>query len=261
MGELAGRTIRGIVFDLDGTLYDDRGPFPGAMDTVCFLHGLGVRVCYATHTTRLPSSTVVDRLLSMGFPSTHVIVTAPLAAVSWLRRRGKKSVALYLAAPTAVEFADFVREDFAPDAVIVGDLGPEWTFDRLDAAFRQLMNGADLVAVQRNRYWKTASGLTLDAGPFVAALEYAAATKATVVGKPAAAFFEAALGLLDLPLSEVLMVGDDVASDVGGAIEAGLGGVLVRTGKYRPEDLGHGVAPDAVVDSVADLPALLGLKP
>ena len=134
-----------------------------------------------------------------------------------------------------------------------------WTFDRLNRAFRQVAGGARLVAVQKNRYWRTGDGLTLDAGPFVAAIEFASGCAATVAGKPSAEFFRAAAASMGLGTADLVVAGDDVDSDVRGAMAAGARGVLVRTGKFRPADLGGVPAPDAVVDSVADLPRLLGL--
>ena len=120
------------------------------------------------------------------------------------------------------------------------------------------MDGAELIALQKNRYWLTAEGLSLDVGAFVAALEYATGQQAYVVGKPSPAFFE--LVLLDVVVSpaEAAMVGDDVETDVGGALAAGLAGILVRTGKYRTDAVAAAeVQPTAIVDSIADVPELL----
>jgi ribonucleotide monophosphatase NagD (HAD superfamily) len=79
-----------------------------------------------------------------------------------------------------------------------------------------------------------------------------------VVGKPAAAFFEFAVAGLEVPAADALMVGDDVDNDVIAAQRCGLTGVLVRTGKYNARALAAATAePDHVIDSVADLPALL----
>jgi HAD superfamily hydrolase (TIGR01458 family) len=162
---------------------------------------------------------------------------------------------------------DEVKEDFAQldevdedaGAVIVGDLGSAFGYDVLNRAFRLVMDGAELVALQRNRYWLTPDGLSLDVGPFVAALEYASAREAHVVGKPAPAFFHMILQTARASAAQSAMVGDDVESDVGGAQQAGLAGILVRTGKYRENAVqASSIRPDATVDSVADVPALLG---
>ena len=143
------------------------------------------------------------------------------------------------------------------DYVVVGDLADGFTYARLDEAFRCLMDGAELLALQKNRYWLTEAGLSLDAGPFVAALEYASGKSAAVVGKPQPAFFRLALQDMRLQAGEVAMVGDDPESDVVGARESGLKGVQVRTGKWRPGEDVEGA--DLVLDSIADLPAAIGL--
>jgi HAD superfamily hydrolase (TIGR01458 family) len=161
---------------------------------------------------------------------------------------------------------DDVKQDLAgleevdrdADVVIVGDLGEDFAYPILNRAFRALVDGAGLVALQKNRYWRTPDGLSLDVGPFVAALEFASATDAVVIGKPAPAFFATVLAGVGVPAVAAVMVGDDVESDVGGAQRSGLAGILVRTGKYRADALAaSGVRPFAIVDSIAAVPSLL----
>ena len=143
--------------------------------------------------------------------------------------------------------------------MIVGDLGEAFGYDVLNGAFRNLMNGAELIALQKNRYWLRADGLSLDVGPFVAALEYASGQEAYVVGKPARGFFDQVLVGLGVEPTAAVMIGDDIESDIGGALGAGLQAVLVRTGKYREERVREsGITPTAIVDSIADVPDLLG---
>ena len=252
------RDVRGVVLDLDGTVYAGESAIPGAPAVVEALRSAGLGVRFATNTTRLSRGALVERLRRLGIDVVaEDLITAPVAAVAWLRARRVRTVALYVADAGRADFDAFRVDERAPGAVVVGDLGAAWTFDLLNRAFRQLLEGAELLAIQRNRYWKTDDGLTLDAGPFVAALEHAAGRQAVTAGKPSAAFFEAAVQSLDLPASQVVMVGDDVVSDVEGALAAGLRGVLVRTGKFRPGDLERETAPDAVIDSIAALPRLL----
>lgn len=255
------RGVRGLLLDLDGTLYEPDGPVPGAAEAVVRLRAAGLALRYVTNTTRQPRAALVERLGRLGLPSApDEIFTAPRAAVAWLEAHAVRRVALHVAAAAAGEFGRFTLDEVGPEAVVVGDLGPAWTFERLNRAFRQLGDRATLLAIQKNRHWRSAEGLVLDAGPFVAALEYASGRSAVTVGKPSAAFLEAAAGGLGLPLADVALVGDDIVSDVGGALAAGARGVLVRTGKFRPGDAeAAGVRPTAVIDSVAALPGLLGL--
>jgi HAD superfamily hydrolase (TIGR01458 family) len=142
--------------------------------------------------------------------------------------------------------------------VVIGDLGPGWTFDVMNRTFRWLLDGADFVALHRNPCWKTGGELVLDVGSFVAAFEYATGREATLVGKPSRPLFEAAARSLGLDLRDVAMVGDDLLADVAGSQVLGMRAILVRTGKFRASDLEtSAVAPDAVIDSLATLPALL----
>jgi len=224
----------------------------------------GVPFRFTTNTTRRPRSALAERLGAMGIPArSEEILSAPAAAAEWLRGRGIRRIHLLLAPATHEEFADFVlndRNDRSPEAVVFGDLGEDWTFQILNQAFRCLMEGAALLAVQRNRYWHTEGALSLDAGPFVAALEYGSGKTATLVGKPSPPFFAAAAQQLGVPPERIAVVGDDLESDVAGARAAGMIGVAVRTGKYRPQDEDQArVAADSVLDSIAGLPDWLGI--
>jgi phospholysine phosphohistidine inorganic pyrophosphate phosphatase len=248
----------GILLDIDGVLYVGEQPIEGAHDALSQLRGLSAGVRLVTNTTSRARREVHEHLLRLGFDVELEEVLTPAAmAVRHCRERGYRSVAVLV--------SDRLREDLAPleelsggespDAVVLGDLGSEFTGDVLNGAFRMLMDGAELVALQHNRYWRRSDGLALDVGAYAAALEYATGREAVVVGKPAAEFFLAAMA--DMGLERGVMIGDDAEADVGGAMAAGLPGVLVRTGKYREDTLTARVTPTAIVDSIKDVPGLL----
>jgi phospholysine phosphohistidine inorganic pyrophosphate phosphatase len=250
--------VRGLLLDLDGTLYTESGPVEGAHEALARLEGAGIPYRYVTNTTRRPRREVVARLDAMGFPVQEELVFTPAAAAS-VKLRGRSCYPLV--AEALLEDLDGLEyASVSPEYVLVGDLGEGFTYARLNTAFRYLMGGAELVALQKNRYWEKEDGLSLDAGPFVTALEYASGKLATVVGKPEAPFFEAALADLGLDAQEVAMVGDDAETDVAGAQKAGLRGVQVKTGKYQAGIPARGVEPDLVLDSVARLPEALGIQ-
>ncbi len=268
-------SARGFLFDVDGTLLEDGRLLPGACDAVRAVRAAGLGVRFVTNTSRRPRREVVEALRSVGLPvEPEEVLTAPVACASWLAARGARRVALFVAEPAHEDFADFERMGPepgvaasraerpllpAPDAVVVGDLGRRWSYELLDRAFSWLLEGARLVAIQRNRYWRTGGQLHLDAGPFVAALEYASGQTAVITGKPSPPFFEEAARSLGLAPREVAMVGDDLEADVTGARDVGAIGILVRTGKFREEELERArTHPDAILDSVAGLPGLLG---
>jgi HAD superfamily hydrolase (TIGR01458 family) len=251
--------IRGLLIDLDGVLYVEDEPVHGAADAIAELRARGLPLRFVTNTTSRSKRQTLERLSRLGFqvPDGDLVTPAALARER-CTDRGHERVALVMNEEVKEDFEGLTEATGQVDAVIMGDLGEAFGFEILNHAFRQVMDGAELIALQKNRFWMTPDGLSLDAGPFVAAIEYATGREALVVGKPSAAFFELVLADMGVEASEAAMVGDDVETDVGGALGAGLAGILVRTGKYREEFVERsGIDPSATVDSIADVPALL----
>jgi HAD superfamily hydrolase (TIGR01458 family) len=259
------RRVRGVLLDLDGTLYQGNAAIPGAVEALARLRAAGVPYRLVTNTTSRSRATLVDRLRGYGFDlSPRDLFSAPVAAARLARERGHRVVAPFLPPAALVDLEGLIlvggtsgASGPAPTAVLLGDLGERWTYALLQEAFEHLMAGAELLTCSRDRYFRGAGGLALDAGPFVAALEYAAGATATVAGKPSATFFRAAAESLAVEVGStpVVMVGDDLWSDVQGAQGAGLEGWLVRTGKFRADALADsGIVPDRVLESVAELP-------
>jgi HAD superfamily hydrolase (TIGR01458 family) len=246
--------LKGLLVDLDGTLYVGDEPVEGAREAIDRLESSGLMLRYVTNTTRKPRRQVSEHLHSLGFEVEEAEIFTPARAAAGLI--GDKSCFPLVDESLLEDLGGVTLAEDRPDYVLVGDLGEGFTYDRLNAAFRRLMNGAELIALQKSRYWRTEAGLSLDAGPFVAALEYASGKSATVVGKPEKGFFRLALEDLGLGPHEVAMVGDDAEADVTGAQAAGLRGILVKTGKYRPGEEGD---PDLILESLADLPEALGV--
>ncbi|PWG61558.1 TIGR01458 family HAD-type hydrolase [Sediminicurvatus halobius] len=253
---------RGLLIDIDGVLYVGDAALPGAGEALQRLRAAGLPLRFVTNTTRRSADDLLGKLRGLGFEvAPEELLTAPRAAAHWLRARGSPRILPLIPEVLEDEFSEFPVDEVTPEVVLLGDLGDAWRYQHLNQAFRALMDGAELLALHRSRYWRTETGLQLDLGGFVAALEYASGCEAVIAGKPAAAFFAAALDGLGVAASEALMVGDDLEADVGGAQAAGIPGALVRTGKFRETQLARSeVRPAAVIDSIAELPALLGMR-
>ncbi|AZS70601.1 TIGR01458 family HAD-type hydrolase [Streptomyces lydicus] len=262
--------IGAVLIDIDGVLTVSWKALPGAVMAMERLRAAGLPLLLVTNTTSRTRAVVAGRLAREGFPvGVDDILTAPAATAAYLREHHPDARCLLINSGEVradLEGVEVVEEGTgesgpgAPDVVVFGGAGEEFSYPALNTVFRHLQRGAPLVAMHRNLYWRTADGLDLDTGAFLAGLERAAGVEATVTGKPAEAFFATALAQLGAPASETLMVGDDIESDVLAAQRHGLTGVLVKTGKYLPET--HRAAtgtPDHVLDSFAGLPALLGL--
>lgn len=251
----------GILFDLDGVFYQNGQPISGASQTLEWVRRQSIPYLFVTNTSSKPRTAIIEKLANFGIETNAKhILTPPVAAGAWLKSELKNPcLALYVSEATKVEFSNFQiasSNSTRVDAVIIGDLGSAWTFDLINTAFQQLMASptAHFIALGLTRYWKTANALQLDVGPFVKALEYATGHDARVCGKPSPSFFEAAAKQLQLEASQLIMIGDDIQGDIDGAQKAGLKALQVRTGKFREADLQQGITPDAIIDSIADLP-------
>jgi HAD superfamily hydrolase (TIGR01458 family) len=257
--------MRALLFDMDGVLYNSEEPIPGAAETIRWVREHNIPHLFVTNTTSRGRRELAGKLARFGIPGgVDDILTPCEVAAAWLHQRPAEPVALFVK-PAALEaFAGITRVPDDAEAgarhVVIGDLGSAWDFATLNRAFRLLHAepAATLIALGMTRYWKAHDGISLDVAPFVAALEHAAGRSALVFGKPAPAFFEGAAAQLGVAKEEIVMVGDDIETDVRGAMRAGLKGALVRTGKFRPSDLDSdresAVHPDAVLDSIASLP-------
>ncbi|TVT24428.1 TIGR01458 family HAD-type hydrolase [Amycolatopsis rhizosphaerae] len=256
--------IRALLIDIDGVLTVSWHPLPGAVDAVRWLRDNGYPFAFLTNTTSRTRASIAETLSSAGFPiEAPEVFTAPAVAASYLREHHPGARCFLLnSGDIAADLAgvDLVGDE--PDVVLVGGAGPEFGYAELNRVFRYLQGGARLVALHRNLYWRTEEGMRLDTGAFLAGLEQAAGVEAEVVGKPSGAFFATALTALGTEPGATAMIGDDIEADVLAAQRHGLIGILVKTGKYRPET--HRSAPeppDHVLDGFADLPAFLGRLP
>lgn len=249
--------VRAFLIDLDGVLYMGKNPIPGVRECLQRVSELGYGYRFVSNSTRRCRSSVSERLQDLGYsiPAKH-IYTPPLAAIEKMKRSGKERCFLLTAGDVHRDFEDadicICEEDV--DYVVFGDAGNSFTFDRLNQALRQILDGAEILALEKDRYWMEPQGLVLSTGPFVAALEYATGKKAELMGKPSRQFFQMALSDLGIKPEDAAMIGDDILTDVLGAQEMGMQGILVKTGKYREENAkSTGVKPDMVLESLADL--------
>src|SRR5947209_15212935 len=248
-----------ILLDVDGVLHVSGAPIPGAVDAVRRLRDAGHRVRFVTNSTIISRAELGNQLRRMGFAieDDELQTTGGVAARVLHGRR-----VLALTMPGLLDDLEGLEViGMNADAVLVGgadegeETGRVFSYLNLNRAFLELEAGAELYCLHKNRWWQTADGARLDAGAFVAGLEYAADTEATVLGKPSYAYFAAALAALDAEAGLSWMVGDDVEDDTLGAQRHGMRTILVRTGKFRPDAVERSpVQPDGIISSIAQLP-------
>ncbi len=252
-------SIDGLLIDIEGVVMRGNEVIPGAQEALQTLRARGIPYRFITNTTIYCRHTLLERLQAMGFSiQLEDLFTATYAAARYLQEQEAKSYYPLLLPDAQQEFAGLDVDEERPDFVVMGDMGASFTFARLNRALQAILNGARFVALHKKRTWRSEKGLYMDAGPFVVALEYAAELKAEVVGKPSRAYFRMVLDELGIAPNRVAMIGDDIESDVRGAQLIGMQGWLVKTGRFRKEDLARGIWPDRIFDSITEIVAQSG---
>lgn len=260
------KSKRLVLLDLDGTLYIDDCVIDGAVEAVRQLREQGYQLRFLTNTTTRSHAELYQQLARMGFIQEHnELISAPMAAVLELRAlqqtMGRK-IKIWPVVSLAIEmdFSEFERDEVSPDYIVLGDIGDAWNVSLINQLFTAMHNGAQLIALHKNRFWQTKQSLKVDIGFYVAGLEYVTGKTAQIMGKPSAAFFNRVLTDVQVSPAQAVLVGDDLDSDIGGAQRHGIEGVLVKTGKFRQQYLEQShIKPDGILNSVAELPEFLAM--
>jgi HAD superfamily hydrolase (TIGR01458 family) len=253
--------VDALLLDIDGVLVTSWKALPGSVETMTWIRARGLPFRLVTNTTTHTRQHLATTLRTTGFDvAPDEIVTAVVATATFLRNHHGGARVFVLSDGDArgdLDDIDLVPDPEDADVVVLGGASQDFTYDMINRIFRRVKDGAALVGMHRNLYWRTADGWQLDGGAYLAGLEAASGVTAAICGKPDAAFFESALELVGAAADRVLIVGDDIINDVLGAQAVGIAAALVHTGKFQPSDRDRGT-PDHGLDSLADLPALLG---
>ena len=252
-------TIKGLLFDLDGVLFVGANVIEGAVEAVNKIRESGIPCRFITNTSTLSLTSLHQKINALGFSiSADEIISAPQATLLYLKNQPTPVCRLLLADDVKTDFIEFPQSDTKANYIVVGDIGKAWSYPLLNEVFSCLIQGAKLIAIHKNRFWQTEDGLQMDIGGFIEALEYASGSKAMIIGKPSADFFQIALDNMGLKPEEAAIIGDDIDVDVGGGQQVGLMGILVKTGKYRQTYTdSSSIKPDLIINSIKDLPELL----
>ena len=249
---------KGFLFDLDGVFYQSGKALPGAIETLLFLRDKQIPFRFLTNTTTKNRKSLQNKLNEIGLIcSENEIISAGFVGVDYIRKMGSPSCRFYITDNLKQDYSEFKEEKKNPEAIVIGDFD-DWTFELLNQAFQQVMNGAEIIALHKGKFYKVDTGLRLDAGGFVAALEFTTGTVAKIVGKPNKSFFQCALDELKLAPEDVVMLGDDLINDIAGAQKVGIPAILVKTGKYYDGMVeSSGISPDGMINFIGELPTIL----
>ena len=246
--------VKAIFFDLDGTLYFKGNAIKGAVETVDYLKSKGYICRFLTNTDSKPTSSILDRVTDMGFHiSLDEIFTPVTASVKFLEQKKDASVYSFVSDNIILEYEKFRISEDTVDYLVIGDCRDKVSYSNLNKIFKLIGEHTEILALQKGRYYYDTTGKNLDTGAFVSMMEYASNKNSTVLGKPSESFFNILLQGLKLCPSDILIIGDDITTDIVGANRISANSALVKTGKYKDQINLKTGTPDYVLDSVADL--------
>ncbi len=251
--------IKALLIDLEGVLYNDNKLIPGSVETIEKFRELGLKLRFLTNTTTAPRKFILEKILNFGFDIDELEIFTPLIATkNYLRDNAIKKISLFTNIEIVEEFNDYEITHKNPEAVIMGDIYKNFNWGILDQIFKLVyLDKATLIALHQNKYCIRDDKISLDLGPFVKAVEYASDKKSILMGKPEKKFFDLAIKDIGENNEDILMIGDDISSDIEGSVKANLKAIQVKTGKFQKKDLDNVIKPYIRIESIADLPKLL----
>ena len=248
--------IKAFLFDLDGVFYEDDRIIPGVSATIQWLKQQKIQYRFLTNNTTLSRRLLVNKLNIIGLAlNEDDLISANYAGTLLLKKLSIKSCRLVLRENAKIDYQAFDTTNPNPDAIVIGDIGPNWDYNLMNDLMNLIFNGSKLIALHKGTYFQSQDKLIIDSGAFVAGLEHSTQTNAIIVGKPQPTFFELASQHFDCKVNEIAMVGDDLINDIQGAQKMGYTTFLVKTGKFRSSIYrSSSIRPDHLIKSINELP-------
>ncbi len=247
--------IKGVIFDLDGTVYIGETPVPGAVELIDRIRSNNIRILYVTNRANKTTAEIAGRLNDIGVPAKpSEVLTSSQAAAEYLEPGGFYYIGQEGLRKPLVD-AGFTYSETSPEYVFVG-LDPELTYDKLVKACRFIRNGSCFVATNMDPFAISEEGISPGNGSIVESLRIATEKDPLVIGKPEKPIMDIALRRLDIDPEELIIVGDNIVTDIQAGKNSGIRSVLILTGVSKVSDVGD-IVPDVVVDTFVDLSKLI----
>ena len=250
------KKIKALLIDLDGTIYQNEELIKNTLSTIKELEKQKIQYRFITNSTTKSKKSICVYLDSLGLTvnESRICTTWHAASTYCFNNNISNVKILTLAKNIESDLNGLNLVDSNPEAIILGDLGHKFNYEILNEIFLDILNGAELIALHKNRYWLNNEKIVLDLGPFVSLLEYSANKNAIIIGKPNNEFFKIASSDFNLSNSNIAVIGDDIDADVKGAQDANMIGILVKTGKYIEEEIKKSnINPNYIIDSFSHI--------
>ncbi|MBJ6363656.1 TIGR01457 family HAD-type hydrolase [Paenibacillus sp. GCM10012307] len=253
---------KGLLIDLDGTLYHGERKIDGADEWIVSLREAGLPYLFVTNNSTAAPEIVANRLSRMGIPAAaEDVVTSAQAAAAYIARI-RPGASVHILGETGLRQAAAcaglrLEPEGRPDFVLQG-IDRELTYEKLKRTVALLLEGAEYILTNPDVLLPSDDGLLPGAGSLSALLQTASGVKPTIIGKPSNILVEFALDRMGLKAGDTWMVGDNMATDIAAGKSAGCGTALVLTGLTNTGNLDHyreqtGIEPDGIFADLREL--------
>lgn len=221
-----------VLIDLDGVLRIGSNIAHGVKELFAFLNTNDIKTCIISNTTSSTAKSLSTFFNHNNIDLGKIKILTALDATYNYAKTNYKNISAYCE-PEGMELLNTLKTKERPEAVIIGDMAEKWSYAIFNKMYNEIRQGAEIIAMHKNKFWKQGgTELVLDAGPFVAAMEYASDKEATIIGKPSPVFFEEALKFANANInSQFIMLGDDLETDIDAAQNLNGIGIALMTGK------------------------------
>jgi 4-nitrophenyl phosphatase len=252
------KMIKGYIFDMDGVIWDGDKKIPHAVERINEIIASGKKYVFMTNNALRSRETYVKRLKEFGIKTdiSHIIIASYAAGLYINEKTGHSKV--YVLGTDEMkkelESAGHKVVEKGADFVVVG-LDKGLNYDKIDKAFINLQNGAELIACAPDLTYLQNGEIHIGSGAFARALEFATGKELTIIGKPSSVIMKLATDMLGLKSEEILGVGDKIPTDILAAKKAGMKTALVLTGETTLKEAQESeIKPDYVIKDLRELP-------
>lgn len=252
------RSIKNLIIDMDGVLYQGNQAVPGAKEFFAFLRVRPIGFILATNNSTRTARQYVDKLAGMGIEvALSEILTSSQATAMYLETLAPPGTKVYVIGEegleTAVRERGYIISGEGAEFVVVG-LDRDLTYEKLKTATLLIRQGARFIGSNPDKTLPTEEGFIPGAGATLAALEAATGVSPTIVGKPERILFDLALARLGGTQEDTAVIGDRLDTDVLGGHNAGLSTILVLSGATTRQDVDNApLKPDLVFEDLGHL--------
>ncbi len=252
--------FKGFILDLDGVIYLDKQLIPFSKKFIDYLNKEDKRYVFLTNDSSLSPKAYSKILNKLGIKCTEKQVVTPITNfIEILRKDSLMNDQIMVF--SSKELKNFIKKEkikiienpsrYKDSKSILVSGNINFNYKDLMYASLCVQNGAKLYATSIDNSYPTALGNVPATGSLIAAIKKTFPTPVTNLGKPSKKIFKLAQERLNIKKSEILMIGDNLKTDIAGSNSFGIKSALVTSGKTSLQSARNSkIKPDFILKNL-----------